>query len=63
MPPHPLINFEMQKFYQKEPKFNGVYSRNNFNLLKITDGVYVINPDKYKSIGTHWIAFMLMVIM
>ena len=29
MPPHPLTNFERQKYYQSEPKFNGVYSRNN----------------------------------
>ena len=29
MPPHPLTNFEIQKFYQNEPRFNGVYSRNN----------------------------------
>ena len=29
MPPHPLINFEIQKYYQNEVKFNGVYSRNN----------------------------------
>ena len=29
MPPHLLINFEIQKYYQNEPKFNGVYSRNN----------------------------------
>ena len=29
MPSHPLTNFEIQKFYQNEPKFNGVYSRNN----------------------------------
>ena len=26
---HPLVNFEIQKCYQNEPKFNGVYSRNN----------------------------------
>ena len=26
MPPHPLTNFEIQK-YQNEPKFNGLYSR------------------------------------
>ena len=50
---HPLTNFEIQKFYQKEPKFNGVYSRNN--SPKIKDGAYVINLDEYKSIGTHWI--------
>ena len=33
MLPHPLTNFEIQKYFQKEPKFNGVYLRNNF--LKI----------------------------
>ena len=36
MPPHPLTNFEIQKYYQNKPKFNGVYSRNN--LSKIKDG-------------------------
>ena len=50
---HPLTNVEIQKCYQNEHKFNGVYSRNN--LLKIKDGVYVINLDEYKSIQTHWI--------
>ena len=29
MPPHPLTSFEIQKHYQNEPRFNGVYSRNN----------------------------------
>ena len=54
MPSNPLINFEIQKYYQNEPKFNGVYSRNN--LPKIKDGAYVINLNEYKSIGTLWIA-------
>ena len=54
MPPYPLTNFEIQKYYQTEPKFNGVYLRNN--LPKIKDGTYVINLDEFKSIGTHWIA-------
>ena len=54
MPPHPLTNLEIQKYYQNEPKFNGVYSRNN--LPKIKDGAYIINNDGYESIGTHWIA-------
>ena len=53
MPPHPLTNFEIQKYYQKETKVNGVYSKNN--LPKIKDGAYVINLDEFKSIGTHWI--------
>ena len=51
---HPLANFEIQKYYQNEPKFNGVYSRNN--LHKIKDGAYVINLDVFKSVVTHWIA-------
>ena len=29
MPSYPLSNFEIQKYYEKEPKFNGVYSINN----------------------------------
>ena len=54
MPPHPLTNFEIQKYYQNEPRFNGVYSRDN--LPKIKDGAYIINLDEYSDIGTHWIA-------
>ena len=27
---HSLKSFEIQKYDQNEPKFNGVYSRNNF---------------------------------
>ena len=49
MPSRPLTNFEIQKYYQNEPKFNGVYSRNN--LPKIKDGAYVINLDEFKLIG------------
>ena len=54
MLPHPLTNFEINKCYQNEPKFSGVYSRNN--LPKIKDRTSVINLDEYKSIGPHWIA-------
>ena len=54
MLPHSVTNFEIQKYYQNEFKFNGVYSRNN--LSKIKDAAYIINLDEYKSIGTHWIA-------
>ena len=25
--PHPLTNFQIKKYYQNEPRFNGVYSR------------------------------------
>ena len=37
----PLTNFEIQKYYQNELKFNGVYSRDNLPN-KIKDGAYVI---------------------
>ena len=51
--PHPLTNFEIQKYYYNEPKFNGVYSKHN--LPKIKDWTYIINLDEFESIGTHWI--------
>ena len=51
MLPHPLSNFEIQKYYQDEPRFNGVYSWDN--LQKIKDGAYIINLDEYSDIGTH----------
>ena len=54
---HLLTNFEIQKYYQNERKFNGVYSRNN--LPKIKDGAYVINLDEFKSIGTYWITLFV----
>ena len=54
MLPHPLTNFEIQKYYQNEPRFNGVYSKDN--LSKIKDGAYVINLYEYSDIGSHWIA-------
>ena len=61
MPPHPLTNFEMQKYYQNEPTFNGVYSRDN--LTKIKDGAYRINLDEYSDIGTIGLLCMFIIIM
>ena len=55
MQPYPLTNFEIQKYYQNEPRFNRVYSRNN--LPEIKDGAYIINFDENSDIGTHWVAF------
>ena len=55
MPPHPLTNFEIQKYYENESRFNGVYSRDNLPN-KIKDGAHVINLDVYSNVGTHWIA-------
>ena len=60
MLPHPLTNFEIQKYYKNEPRFNGVFSRNNLpeynSIKKIKDGAYIINLDEYANVGTHWIA-------
>ena len=52
--PHTLTNFEIQKYYENEQRFNGVYSRNNIPK-KIKDGPYVINLVEYADVGTHWI--------
>ena len=55
LPAHPLTNFEIQEYYQNEPKFNGVFGRDNLpNNIK--NGAYVVNLDEYHDIGTHWIA-------
>ena len=54
MLPHLLTNFEKQKSYENEPRFNGAYSRDN--LAEIKDGAYIINLYEYSGIGTHWVA-------
>ena len=64
LPPHPLTNFEMQEYYQNEPRFNGVLSGDNLphNIRSkgrgsaVKNGAYVINLDEYHDIGTHWVA-------
>ena len=62
--PHPLTNFDLQAFCQNEPRFNGVFSRDNLpNTIHshelgsaVKNGTYVINLDEYRNIGTHWVA-------
>ena len=60
IPLDPLTNFEIQKYYQNEPRFNGVYSRDNLPKTKfhdkIKDEMYVISLDEYTDIGIHWTA-------
>ena len=53
MLPHPLTNFETQKYYENEPI--GVFSRDNM-AKKIKDEAYVINLDKHADVGPNWIA-------
>ena len=50
MPPHPLTNFEILRYYQNESRFNEVYSRNSL-LDEIKDRAYVTNLDEYSDIG------------
>ena len=40
MLPHPLTNFEIQKYYKNEPRFNGVFSRNNLPKKNKGWGLY-----------------------
>ena len=42
IPPHPLTNSEIQKYYENEPRFNGVFSRDNLtecSYSEIKDGL------------------------
>ena len=53
MLPYCLTNFETQKYYQNESRFNGVSSEDN--LPKTKDEAYVINLDEYSDIITYWV--------
>ena len=58
LPFHPLTNIEISEYYKNEPRFNGVYSRNNLPN-KIKKGAHVINLDEYENTGTHWVALFV----
>ena len=58
LPFHPLTNIEINEYYKNEPRFNGVYSRNN-SPNKIKKGAYVINLDEYENTGTHWVSLFV----
>ena len=52
IPLHSLTNLDIQRCFQKKPKFKGVYIQKKLpNTVKY--GVYQVNSDKYKSIETH----------
>ena len=55
IPPHPLTNSEIKKYYKNEPRFNDLYSRDNLPKT-IKKGAYVTNLDEYADVGTYWIA-------
>ena len=54
MPAHPLKTFEIKEYFENEPRFNGIYSRDNLPKT-IKNGAYVINLHEYADVGTHWI--------
>ena len=56
--PHPLTNFKIIDYFKNEPRFNGVYSRNNLPKT-IKNGAYVINLDEYENTGTHWVVLFV----
>ena len=55
---HPLTNIEISEYCKNEPRFNGVYSRNNLPN-KIKKRAYVINLDEYENTGTHWVSLFV----
>ena len=55
IPPHPLTNFKIKGYYENEPTFNCIYSRDNLPKT-IKNGAYVTNLDEYADLGIHWIA-------
>ena len=58
LPFHPLTNIEIREYYANEPRFNGVYSRNNLPN-KIKKRAYVINLDEYENTGAHWVSLFV----
>ena len=58
LPFHPLTNIEVSEYYKNEPKFNGVYSRNNLPKA-IKKGAYAINLDEYENTATHWVSLFV----
>ena len=58
MPFHPLTNIEINEYYKNEPRFNGVFSRNNLPKI-IKKGASAINLDEYANIVTYWIVLFV----
>ena len=54
MLPHPLTNLKIQRSYQNEPRFNGLYFCDTLPN-KIKDEEYALNLDEYTDTGIHWI--------
>ena len=59
IPIHSLTNFEIRNYFQNEPRFNAVFSRDNLPN-KIKSVAYVINLDEYSDIGTYCIGLYVL---
>ena len=55
---YPERNFEIQRYYENEPRVNGIYFKNNLPK-KFKNWAYVINLDEYAGVGTHLDCFIL----
>ena len=53
----PVAVIEITNSFSDEPRFNGVFSRNN--LARIKDGAYVISLDDKNSKGTYWVSLFI----
>ena len=58
LPFHLLTNIETSEYYRNEPRFNGVYSRNNLPN-KINKGAYLTNLGEYENTGAHWVSLFV----
>ena len=51
------IDIKITKYFNYEPRFNGVFSRDN--LPRTKDGVYFINLDDEQSKGICWVSLFI----
>ena len=62
IPPYPWTNFDIRKYYENEPRFNGAYSRNNLTKT-IKDGGYAINLEEYADVIVSFDSFTVGLIL
>ena len=52
-----IMQFYITEYFNNEPRFNGVYSKDN--LPRIKDETFFINLNDKQSKGTHWISLFI----
>ena len=58
MPLPILSNIKTAKYFNYDPRFNGVFSRDNLPRMK--DGAYIINLNDKQSEVRHWVSFFIL---